>query len=252
MKKILLALLIIILFLAFVAHYNNNPRIIISNLLKKGIINSDELKYKIYLFGVLPVAEASFIFGKIEEYGASKVYHLNASAQTLNYIHNIFKGSAILDSYVDTREFNPVFFKQQLTKGDKKINREVFYDQKNGVMSIDNVRRQIFADTQDPLSAIFYLKKRIDFSKTKEIEMSINSNQKNYILKGIANPKDIAINKEAHKAVFLKAEISRRDKNPYHKSKVDMVLLNKGQNIPVLIKVFAGGILINAKLTDIK
>jgi hypothetical protein len=131
------------------------------------------------------------------------------------------------------------------------INKEVYYDQKNGIMTLNNIRHQIPPHTQDPLSLLFNTM-RMDFDKVEEIEMNINTNQKNYILKGIATQEDIIINKKTYRIVLAKAEIKRRDKNPYHKSNISMVLLNEKENIPILIKVFASGILINAKLIDIR
>lgn len=252
MKKILLIFLIIILFLVFIAWKNSNPENIISELLKKGDIKSGELRYKIYLLGVLPIGDAFLGDEKIEEYKGQKVYHLSATAQSLKIFSKFFSGSAILDSYVDMQQFNPMSFRQRLqVSGKKDIDREIIYDQKLGIMSISEVKRQIFPNTQDPLSAAFNIR-RMDFDKIKEFEMNINTNQKNYILKGTTTQQDISINKKIYKIVLAKAEIKRRDKNPYHQSTITMVLLKEKGNIPILIKVFAGGVLINAKLVDIK
>lgn len=255
MKKIFFIFCILILLPVFIVVYNNNAKIIISKIscapAYKSGIRVSSLEYRIYLLGVIPVGQAA-ITESIDEYNGQKVYHLNATAGNLKILSKFFSGSALLDSYVDMAKGNPIIFRQKLkVTGRKDIDKEAIYDQASGFMSIAGVRRQIFPDTQDPLSAVFNLR-RMDFSKAKGIEININSNQKNYILRGVATPKDITINKTVYKAVFLKAEISRRDKNPYHKSKVDIVLVNEKQNIPVLIKVFAGGILIKARLTDIK
>jgi ribosomal protein L21 len=83
--------------------------------------------------------------------------------------------------------------------------------------------------------------------------MNINTNQKNYSLKGTVVPKEISSAGRRYKVYLLKAEIKRRDKNnPYHRSKITMVVLRKDRNIPILIKVFASGALINAKLIEVK
>lgn len=252
MKKFFIFLILIILFLVFVAQYNSNPKIIISELFNKGDIKSGELRYKIYLLGVLPIGDAFLGDEKIEEYKGQKVYHLSATAQSSRIFSRLFSGSAILDSYVDMQQFNPMSFRQRLqVSGKKDIDREIIYDQKQSIMSIGGTRRQIFPDTQDPLSVVFNLR-RMDFDKNKEFEMNINTNQKNYILKGTAEQKELSINKKIYKIVLTKAEIKRRDKNPYHQSTIAMVLLKEKGNIPILIKVFAGGILINAKLVDIE
>ena len=116
-------------------------------------------------------------------------------------------------------------------------------------MSIGGTERSIMADTQDPLSAMLRIKE-IDFQKQPEFEININTNQKNYLLRGRAIPKELIIDGKKYKLFFLNAEIKRRDKNPYHKTNISIVMLKEKENIPILIKVFASGILINAKLVD--
>jgi hypothetical protein len=92
----------------------------------------------------------------------------------------------------------------------------------------------------------------MDFDKVKEFEISLNTNQKNYVLKGAAQPQEICIDNKKYKIFILKSDIRRRDKNPYHQTKLTMTLCKEKENIPILIKVFASGALINARLVEIK
>lgn len=253
MKKRLPILFIIILLLIIsIYRYNNNPKIIISKLNNYSNISINKLIYRINFAGVIPIGEAIFESKKTEEFQGRPVYHLTASARSPGIFAKLFSSYAIIDSYIDTQQFNPILFRQKLVvKGRKNIEKEATYDQKQGIMSRDGIRRQILPNTQDPLSALFNVR-RMDFDKEKAFEMNINTNQKNYVLKGVARLKDISIQKKIYKTVLLEAEISRRDKNPYHKSKIAMVLLRDRENIPILIKAFAGGFLINAQLIDIQ
>jgi len=251
MKKIPL-LFFIVLLLISISWYNVSPGVIISRLSKSDGIKMGLLRYRIYLFKVLPVGEAIFSMEKIEEYGEQKVYHLNASANNLKSFSRFFNAQATLDSYIDMRQLNPILFKERLiVTGKPDLYKEVFYDQVNHIMSIGGVRRQILPNTQDLLSTIFNLR-RMDFNQTKTLEISINTNQKNYILKGRTRADNLLIRKQIYKIVLLEGSISRRDKNPYHKSNVSMVLLEEGGNIPILINVFTKGIFINVRLIDIK
>jgi len=118
-------------------------------------------------------------------------------------------------------------------------------------MSIDDTKREIPPNTQDPLSAIFNLR-RMNLDKPKEFQMNINTSQKNYLLRGKVSLRDLVINEKTYKTILVKSEISRRDNNPYHRSTVSMVLAGGKENIPIIIKVFASGILVNAKLIEIK
>lgn len=254
MRKISgLLLITIILFLIFFWQINNNPAIIIGNLNSKGGIREGDLKYRINLLGLIPIGEATFSLERLGEYNGLKVYHLHANTNSLNYYAKLFKGYASIDSYVDIRDSNPVFFKQEIeAPGNENPYKEVFYEQKKGIMSMDGVKRQILPNTQDPLSAIFNIR-RMDFDKIKDFEMNLNTNQKNYILEAKTEQKELSISGKKYEIVSAKVEIRRRDKNPYHKSNITIVLLKtKRGNTPVLIKVFASGFLIYAKLVEIK
>lgn len=245
---------VLIVPLSIFAYYNNNtPQLVIYQLVKKGDIKSGEFIYRVNLFGIIPVARAIFKIEEIEKYEGEEVYHLNASASPLKLYANLFKGYTVLDSYIDKGTFNPILFKQKTVIPDRGVmDKEVFYDQQNEVMTLAGVKRSILPNTQDPLSLIFNLR-HMNFDNVKDLEMNINTNQKNYIFQGIVSQKDILIDKKTHKIILIKAEIKRRDKNPYHRSTITIVLLkNEKENIPVLIKVFASGFLLNAKLIDIK
>lgn len=254
MKKILLILVLLILLAVFAAYRNGDPAPVIQSLTASGQIKSGELKYKIYALGIIPVAEAIFKKEAMEEYQGKKVYHLSARAGNLKFLEKIVSGSAQLDSYLDIQQLHPVAFNQRIAvSGKPEILREIAYDQDQGVMSMAGVRRQIPADTQDPLSLIFNLRKA-DLQISQKLEFNINTNQKNYIFAGSSEPKELIVNNTSYQCAVLKADIRRRDKNnPYHRSKVIVVFLRtETENIPLLIKVLASGFPINIKLTGIE
>lgn len=251
-KTLLIAVAVIILLSAYSYHKNNSPASIISGLTRKSGLKPGDLEYKVNLIGIIPVGNAILESGKPEEYNRRKVYHLAARAESARILSKFFSAKAALDSYVDTEKLNPLLFRQKIAvAGRQNMEKEALYDQNAGIMSIAGVRREILSDTQDPLSAIFNLR-RMDLDKIKEFEININTNQKNYILKGKVTLKDIYVNKKAYKAALIKAAISRRNKSPYHQSRLTMIILRDKGNIPVLIRVFASGMLITANLTDIK
>ena len=253
MKKISLTVLaIIILLSAFIFYNNNSPKLIISSLSRKSNIKSGELVYRVNLFGVIPAADAILKGERLEEHNGQKAYHLSATANSLRCWAKMFAADAVLDSYIDTHTYNPMLFRQKTTLSNgKNINKEVLYDQKSGIMTVDDVKRSILPNTQDPLSLVFNIR-HMDFDKIKEFETNINTNQKNYIFKATTQTKNISVNKKTYKTIFLKAIIRRRDKSLYHQSQISIVLLKDKENIPVLIRVFSSGILINARLVDIQ
>ncbi len=252
MKRILAILLAGVLIVAAIFQRNNNPDTAVFALGKQAGPETKELRYRVYLFGLLPIGRVVFEREKEEIYSGAKVYYLRATAGTSDFISKIFRARAALDSYVDAQNFNPVFFRQKLSlPGKPDALKEAYYDQKKGVMSISGVQRQILPNTQDPLSVIFNIR-RMDFSYSRGLELNLNTNQKNYIMKGAAQPGEIVSHKKIYRTAVLTADIRRRDKNPYHKSSISALLLREYGNTPVLIKVFAGGFLIIAKLIEAK
>ena len=254
MKRVLLIFLVLIILASGISYYrNNDPKIILSELIKKGDFVPGELRYQINLFGIIPVGEAVFEAEKIEEYNGQKYYHLNASAQSFKGLSRFFSAHAALESFVDMQQLSPVVFRQKVEiSGKQPTLTEIAYDQKNNVMSIGGVKRQILPNTQEPLSVMLNFK-RMNFDNIKIFEMNINCYKKNYLLKGAATQEDILINRKLHKVILVEAKVRRSDKNnPYHQSQISMVLLKEKENIPIVIRVFASGFLINVKLIDIK
>ncbi len=252
MKNILLVFLTVAIISAFIIHSNNDPAAIITHLAKKEKIGSGNLVYKIYFMGLIPVGEAVVKKESAETYNGQNVYHLNAAARSAEYFSKIFSATAQLDSYINTQNFNPLFFKQKTMISNKKeTKKEIIYDQQNNIMKIGNTQRQIFPGTQDPLSAVYNLR-RIDFDKTKEFKIGLNTNQKNYVLEGRAETREIKIGTGIFHLIFAQAQIRRHDGNPHHKSRVSIIFLKEKENIPLLIKISASGALINAKLIAIE
>jgi hypothetical protein len=254
MRKIIFIILVLAIIIFSAYRNNSNPKVIITDLLDtKNGITAGDLKYEIYFLNIFPIGTATLFQPQSEEYQGKKIYHLRAVSKTLKVFSKLFNATAVLDSYVDAETHNPLTFKQSLQINNKpNVTKEVFYDQKNGLMTIAGVARTILPNTQDPLSAVLNLKK-MDLEKIRDFEMNINTNQKNYVLNGTVIPKDLSINNKTYKIYILKAVIKRRDKNnPYHRSKITMIMLKDSENIPVSIKVFASGVLINARLAEIE
>jgi hypothetical protein len=251
MKRIFAVLLAIGIILFF-ASYRNDPKRVIMQLAGKTDKPVSALQYEMSVFGILPVGLARMELPREEMLQGQKVYHLRATADNLKWISWLVTASAVFDSYIDRKSFNPVVFRQKVSlKGKSYADKEILYDQARGVMSMAGIKRQILPGTQDPLSLIFNLR-HLDFNRIKDFEMIINTNQKNYILRGTSEIRNMYIGKALRKLAFVKATISRKDKNPYHKSSLSMVLLADKGNLPVLIKIFASGFLMNAKLIDMQ
>lgn len=252
LKLTLVILVALVLVISLFQIIIDSPSLIAKKLEKKDL-NNKTIVLKLKLLGVIPVGTA-----KIEELGIERlkgrmVYHIKATASMLPYIEKFFKAKAEADSYVDANKLYSLKFVQHVqTPGDYDYNREILYDQRRKIMKIGDTEREILEDTQDPLSAIFYLRQQ-KFEVGKEFNININTNQKNYLLAAkVLSYKKIKIGKEENGIWLLGAEIKRRNKSRRHKTSVKIWFLDDETKTPILIRIMASGGLIKARLIAVE
>lgn len=252
MKKVLFLLGILALFSVIFVAVKSRPQSIISNTIKGKDIKTRNLVYRIYLAGVIPAGEGMFMRPREEMFDGQRVYHLQAMAQSQGLFSRLFNASATFDSYVDRERLIPLFFRQRLSSpGKEKAEKEIFYDQKAGVMTVGGTKRQILPSTYEPLSLMLKFM-RMDFEKISRFKVNINAHKKNYIFEATVKPKDISLKGNAYRIFLLQGDIKRVEKNLYHQTKITAVFLKDKENIPLLIKVFSSGVSIHARLVKIR
>ena len=248
MKKIIIIMVVILIAMVSVSAYQNNPRTVLARLDTAKLENqSKQLVCKVYFLGLFPVGRAVLKDEGLMKFEGGDSYHLSAQASVESLIHKIYPFSANIDSYLDPKTFLPVFFRQDIQTKDKELKKEVRYNQINNVMEINGERRTIFPETYEPLSVLHKLR-QMDLPITGSFDLNINTNQKNYAFTGDISKANIQIKGGSLGIYRLKGRIFRRDKNPYHQSKIEIVLLDNGQKTPIFIKVFASGALITVRL----
>lgn len=252
MKKIVIALAVAAALLAVFSSYQNNPAAILSKLKTYDQrIQNKQFSYNIYLFGIFPVGKATLTDAGPVEFMGQSLHHLNAKADGVGIVSKIYPFSASIDSYLELKSLMPVIFMQVIKAKDKEMLKEVSYDQASHIMQIKDERRSILPETYEPLSALLKLR-GIDFERTTTFDLNINTNQKNYAFSGMVKKGMAKLGEKSVELYKLSAKIFRRDKNPYHQSKVDFIFLDDEQKTPVFIKVFASGGLITVRLVEVK
>ncbi|MCM8763043.1 MAG: DUF3108 domain-containing protein [Candidatus Omnitrophica bacterium] len=250
-RKIILFVFLIIAVLILWQLYQNRPEVIIKRLSRGSHLNrpNPELIYQIKFLGVLPIGQAVIYPLKSDTYQGKEIYFLQAEAFPYAYIKTFLKFKAKIQSYINRKDYLPILFKQEIEVGEKTDVKEVIYDQENHIMTLRKEQRTILPFTYEPLSLILNLR-QMDFSKGREFDLNINTNQKNYGMQGFVLTKQ-----QTSQGDFwiLRSQISRRDKNnPYHRSKVTFYFLDNQERTPLLIKVFASGAYIVARLIDVR
>lgn len=251
-KKLLLILAAALTLLLFISFSQNNPPAILSHLKDPGLkAPARQFFYKVYLFGIFPVGKAVLTDAALDEYEGKKLYHLKARSEGEGFISKLYPFSATIDSYLQPESLLPLIFLQKIKTKDKEMVKEVRYDQANHIMRIKEERRNILPETYEPLSALLKLRK-LDLEQFDSFDLNINTNQKNYGFTGGIKKSAVKTKGAPVEIYTFKGRIFRRDKNPYHQSKVDFIFLADEIKTPLFIKVFASGGLITARLVETK
>lgn len=251
MKKFSIILAVTAAVFVLIASFENKPGAILSKIETADLnAQAKQLCYKIYLLGIFPVGEAVLSDKSLTEFRSMSLHHLNATAEGSGIVSKLYPFSARIDSYLEPKSLLPLIFLQTIKTKDREAVKEVAYDQTKHIMQIKEEKRRILPETYEPLSALLKLR-RLDLEKTATFDLNINTNQKNYAFTGRIRKSAVKVKEKNAELYKLSATILRRDKNPYHRSKVDFIFLANEQKTPLLIKVFASGALITARLIDI-
>ncbi len=250
-KWLLIVIIIVGLGLFLRGLYLNNLGNIIGNLDLKS--DTDNLVFKVNYGGFIPLGTVEIINQGREKFKNKEAYHLHAEAQPAWLVDTFRDIKARADSLVDKEKLHTLKFSYKLTvSGKVKEDKVITYDQKNLIMKKDNVERKILANTQDPLSAIFYLMNTA-IEIDQELDLNLNTNQTNYQL--LAKVKEERVVKKDNKKLklyLIKGTVKRRGGSFRHSSEFSLWFLDKPYNLPVLTKVFTNIGPTTVRLTEIK
>ena len=258
-KKIILfvlAVFLLFIILGALKELNGNR---IANIIKhnklqdKPLDDRSTLVFRVNFQGLIPAGIAVMENKGEELYNGRKVYHLSAKAGASDFFSRIYNAQAQVDSYMDAEKLHALKFTQALILPNKpRDEKVVLYDQENNFMELKGTKRQILANTQDPLSAIYYLRHQ-ELHLGKEFDLNINTNQKNYQLYAKVLGKQSYFLKDKEVGIWLvEVIIRRRDKNPYHKTTMRLWLLDNPSKTLVFIKAMTNAGVVTARLSDVQ
>jgi hypothetical protein len=259
-KRILMlfvcALLVSFLFV-FISESIRNSAVKIVKILNLENASADQVfnrkVFKINLFGGLPVGRAVMANSGLVALKDKMVYQCLGQAQTSGIPALFFNAKAEVISYIDKNTFLPLLFKESLSRPDCPIQKkEIVYDHDNLFMESNGIKRRILPGTMEPFSVMFFLSRQA-FEPGKEFDLNINTNQKNYrFLFKVLKREEQIVNGKKIGIWIVKGDIKRRDKSPRHSTNLTMWLLDNGEKTPLFVKVFASGMLVTARLIEVK
>lgn len=246
---ILLACVILVVILSVKETVIDNPEGILEKLPKEEwsvFTEEKELIFLVKYMGIIPIGKAKIKVDSSTSYNGRDVYKLLAEAETSGFAAIFYKAKARIESYMDKNKFYSLRYKEELILPDDKGPKikEIIYDQENHIMTRANMKRKILPDTQDPLSAIFYLRIQ-DFNIEESIVMNTITKEENYEFK-------TDVTKKQDNLWMLKSKVQRQDRSSYHGVKFYLWLSSDLRRLPLLVKLWTQAGPITMRLIDIR
>jgi hypothetical protein len=182
MKKIVgLGLIIVLILCAVFVYWNLSVK---SPTQSESIFPGERLAYSVRYLWVLPIARADIRVEDAVQVSGGKVLPIVAEGKLLPFWDRWVKASFTATSFFDLAKLCPRAYEERLVvRGEVKEEKRIEYDPENQMMVFEGVQRKIPAQTQDPVSLIYFLRLQ-EYEEGQVFSWVVNSNQSNYVLEG--------------------------------------------------------------------
>ena len=250
-KKIILilGLLLAVLTAASFAieYFKNNPKTILNRIPveRRGSAGDEvmpkegeRLSYVVKYLWIIPVGVADIEVGHREYYKNRRIYPLIAKGRVSDFISRFIKAEGTIKSYVDVKGLYPWQYEESAqAEGHSPSIKKILYNQDAQLMEFEGLKRKIPFGTQDPLSALFYLRWQ-DYSEHKEIALNVNSNQENYTLLSKLNKRyTIGGSGWAVNLVVTDSVIKSPKRYSKSEARITTFMVDDATRIPLLFKI---------------
>ncbi len=253
-RALVVTVLILVIGYSLVEISKDNPKSVIKSLVENSTNwEGKKLTYKAKFLNVIPTGMVTFSDQGVKRYRGIEVFHLSAQADTFPCFSSIFKARAVIDSYIHRNNLYSLRFAQHLeiiNKPDE--DKEILYDQRNKIMTLDGVERVILDNTHDPLSLMHFIRKQ-EFVRGKKFKLNLNTNQKNYDINiEVLGREETEVDGKVYGVWILDSSFKRHDKSPRHSSSFKMWILDSETKPPILIKAMTNAGPATTRLVEIK
>lgn len=245
---ILLGCVFLVIILSVKESLIDNPEGILKRLPKEEwsvFTEGKELVFLVKYMGIIPIGKARMKVDSSTKYNRRNVYKLFAEAETSGFVSIFYKAKAGIESYMDKNKLHSLRYTENIILPDKGAEtKEIIYDQDNLIMTRKDFKRKILPNTQDPLSAIFYLRTQ-DFNVGQSFIINIISKEDIYDLKADILKKDGGI-------WMMKIAVGRQNKSSYHGGNFSVWISDDTMRLPLLVKGWTQVGLVTMRLINIK
>jgi len=159
----------------------------IYNPVTKAFQDGEEFAFTCKYLGIIPMATATL---QVREwsYLGREAYYVTVEMESLPFLSFFYRVEDCIESYFDARRLHSLCFVEHLREGRHLMEKETVYDQKKHIAEYTiktknrTYRVKISPDTQDALSALYYLRAQ-EFKEEKVIDLDVNNHKENYQIK---------------------------------------------------------------------
>lgn len=247
MKKLWLAIILIVFIFLGVHYYNNSsPSRIIARVNKDKKNGTKKLTYRLYFLGIIPLADYSF------EIIEPETIKLEGKADIYSKYKKIYDISVRMSSIMDNKSLLPITYEYHLFRCHREnIDEKVEFNRDKNIALINDASYSIKPDTQDPLTC-FYKMMHNNYKADDLVDIHLYStNKRFYILNSKIEEEKLKINKDIYNLLIANNRVGKDNGSYYNKVNVKIVMLKEeGVNIPILIDISFRGINIKVKLIE--
>jgi hypothetical protein len=130
-------------------------------------------------YGLIYAGDATLEIRNIAVIDSVRSYHIISTARTNKAFDLVFKVRDRVESFMDYDNLFSLRFAKHIREGKFKRDEEVFFDQKNHLAIYSNKKVQIPPNTQDFLSALYYVR-TLSIEVGEAIALANHTGGKNY------------------------------------------------------------------------
>jgi hypothetical protein len=200
----------------------------------------ERLTYLISWSNILNAGTAVMEVREEKQVDGEKVYVLVSTARSSGLVSKFYKVNDIIESTIDAVTMSSLSYKLDQSHGKRKKKRTMTFDQDEGTVTVFEEGKQETYSTPpgilDPLSSLYYVRTRQDFTVGKPISIEVNDDGKNYAVEVLT------LGREKIKTSFGRFDTIKVKTYPkyegvfHHTGDIYIWFTDDNRKIPVLMK----------------
>jgi hypothetical protein len=144
----------------------------------------EKLTYAISWSNLIQAGTAVMEVSEEKKADGEIMYRLISTAHSSRLLSKFYTVSDTIESVFDTKNLRPVSFRLDQSHGKRKKKREMTFNYKEGMVTVFSDGQQsvypVPSDIQDPLSALYSVRTKKDFTVGKPIIVNVHEDEKNW------------------------------------------------------------------------